>query len=174
MFSLCRSSNINVKITPLKFFDILPIFNYHFVLCCHKFCIQSNYLFSIQPLFFFFISLFGFISPSRSPLFLCGLVANFILSGLSWHFRITFNSKLVANTVMCFSSSLSPGWYNRLYINFTLRRHIFFFLLQTYFPATLMVMLSWVSFWIDRRAVPARVPLGEKLGCGYVICAVVN
>lgn len=53
------------------------------------------------------------------------------------------------------------GWYNRLYINFTLRRHIFFFLLQTYFPATLMVMLSWVSFWIDRRAVPARVSLGK-------------
>ncbi|XP_038965309.1 gamma-aminobutyric acid receptor subunit rho-2 isoform X2 [Rattus norvegicus] len=54
----------------------------------------------------------------------------------------------------------STGWYNRLYINFTLRRHIFFFLLQTYFPATLMVMLSWVSFWIDHRAVPARVSLG--------------
>ncbi|XP_043542698.1 gamma-aminobutyric acid receptor subunit rho-2-like isoform X2 [Chiloscyllium plagiosum] len=53
----------------------------------------------------------------------------------------------------------STGWYNRLYINFTLRRHIFFFLLQTYFPATLMVMLSWVSFWIDRLAVPARVSL---------------
>lgn len=55
------------------------------------------------------------------------------------------------------------GWYNRLYIHFTLRRHIFFFLLQTYFPATLMVMLSWVSFWIDRRAVPARVPLGKSV-----------
>ncbi|XP_048841751.1 gamma-aminobutyric acid receptor subunit rho-2-like isoform X2 [Brienomyrus brachyistius] len=54
----------------------------------------------------------------------------------------------------------STGWYNRLYISFTLRRHIFFFLLQTYFPATLMVMLSWVSFWIDRLAVPARVSLG--------------
>uniref|UniRef100_A0A287A6C3 GABA(C) receptor n=1 Tax=Sus scrofa TaxID=9823 RepID=A0A287A6C3_PIG len=39
-------------------------------------------------------------------------------------------------------------------------RHIFFFVLQTYFPAILMVMLSWVSFWIDRRAVPARVSLG--------------
>ncbi|KAG9332376.1 hypothetical protein JZ751_014972, partial [Albula glossodonta] len=51
-------------------------------------------------------------------------------------------------------------WYNRLYINFILRRHIFFFMLQTYFPTMLMVMLSWVSFWIDRRAVPARVSLG--------------
>ncbi|XP_069743442.1 gamma-aminobutyric acid receptor subunit rho-1-like isoform X2 [Narcine bancroftii] len=62
------------------------------------------------------------------------------------------------STKLAFYSS--TGWYNRLYINFTLHRHIFFFLLQTYFPATLMVMLSWVSFWIDRRAVPARVPLG--------------
>ncbi|XP_019725527.1 gamma-aminobutyric acid receptor subunit rho-2-like [Hippocampus comes] len=61
------------------------------------------------------------------------------------------------NHLLCYVFS---GWYNRLYINFTLRRHIFFFLLQTYFPATLMVMLSWVSFWIDRRAVPARVSLG--------------
>ncbi|XP_028451913.1 gamma-aminobutyric acid receptor subunit rho-3a [Perca flavescens] len=54
----------------------------------------------------------------------------------------------------------STGSYNRLYINFILRRHIFFFMLQTYFPTMLMVMLSWVSFWIDRRAVPARVSLG--------------
>ncbi|KAL2085859.1 hypothetical protein ACEWY4_019179 [Coilia grayii] len=54
----------------------------------------------------------------------------------------------------------STGWYNRLYINFIMRRHIFFFMLQTYFPTMLMVLLSWVSFWIDRRAVPARVSLG--------------
>ncbi|XP_019730214.1 gamma-aminobutyric acid receptor subunit rho-3-like isoform X2 [Hippocampus comes] len=54
----------------------------------------------------------------------------------------------------------STGWYNRLLINFILRRHIFFFMLQTYFPTMLMVVLSWVSFWIDRRAVPARVSLG--------------
>uniref|UniRef100_A0A3Q4M8J6 GABA(C) receptor n=1 Tax=Neolamprologus brichardi TaxID=32507 RepID=A0A3Q4M8J6_NEOBR len=51
----------------------------------------------------------------------------------------------------------STGWYNRLFITFILRRHIFFFMLQTYFPTMLMVVLSWVSFWIDRRAVPARV-----------------
>uniref|UniRef100_A0A8C2F8M2 Gamma-aminobutyric acid type A receptor rho1 subunit n=1 Tax=Cyprinus carpio TaxID=7962 RepID=A0A8C2F8M2_CYPCA len=67
--------------------------------------------------------------------------------------------KFHTTTKLAFYSS--TGWYNRLYIHFTLRRHVFFFLLQTYFPATLMVMLSWVSFWIDRRAVPARVPLGR-------------
>ncbi|TKS87385.1 Gamma-aminobutyric acid receptor subunit rho-3 GABA(A) receptor subunit rho-3 GABA(C) receptor [Collichthys lucidus] len=54
----------------------------------------------------------------------------------------------------------ASSWYNRLFINFILRRHIFFFMLQTYFPTMLMVVLSWVSFWIDRRAVPARVSLG--------------
>ncbi|XP_031644252.1 gamma-aminobutyric acid receptor subunit rho-1 isoform X2 [Oncorhynchus kisutch] len=71
--------------------------------------------------------------------------------------------KFHTTTKLAFYSS--TGWYNRLYIHFTLRRHVFFFLLQTYFPATLMVMLSWVSFWIDRRAVPARVPLGRKGPC---------
>ncbi|KAM6467731.1 gamma-aminobutyric acid receptor subunit rho-1 isoform 1-T1 [Liasis olivaceus] len=75
--------------------------------------------------------------------------------------RISLSQFLIqefhTTTKLAFYSS--TGWYNRLFINFTLRRHIFFFLLQTYFPATLMVMLSWVSFWIDRRAVPARVPL---------------
>lgn len=64
-------------------------------------------------------------------------------------------------STFCPSISVS-GWYNRLYINFILRRHIFFFMLQTYFPTMLMVMLSWVSFWIDRRAVPARVSLGTE------------
>ncbi|CAD7670922.1 unnamed protein product [Nyctereutes procyonoides] len=59
------------------------------------------------------------------------------------------------------NKSLNPGerWYNRLFINFVLRRHIFFFMLQTYFPALLTVMLSRISFWTDRGAIPARVSL---------------
>ncbi|OWK00589.1 GABRR3 [Cervus elaphus hippelaphus] len=68
-------------------------------------------------------------------------------------------SRFPLDTQNC-SLELESCWYNRLFINFVLRRHIFFFVLQTYFPAMLMVMLSWVSFWIDRRAVPARVSLG--------------
>ncbi|XP_041534586.1 gamma-aminobutyric acid receptor subunit rho-3 [Microtus oregoni] len=69
-----------------------------------------------------------------------------------------FIEEFSASSGLAFYSS--TGWYYRLFINFVLRRHIFFFVLQTYFPAMLMVMLSWVSFWIDRRAVPARVSLG--------------
>ncbi|NWX00526.1 GBRR3 protein, partial [Caloenas nicobarica] len=72
-----------------------------------------------------------------------------------------FIEEFSASSGLAFYSS--TGWYNRLFINFALRRHIFFFVLQSYFPAMLMVMLSWVSFWIDRRAVPARVSLGKPL-----------
>ncbi|KAM9635480.1 LOW QUALITY PROTEIN: gamma-aminobutyric acid receptor subunit rho-3 [Trichechus inunguis] len=75
------------------------------------------------------------------------------------HFSFSqfFVEEFSASGGLTFYSSI--GWYNRLFINFVLRRHIFFFLLQTYFPAMLMVMLSWVSFQINRRVVPARVSL---------------
>uniref|UniRef100_A0A8D8T7Z1 Gamma-aminobutyric acid receptor subunit beta n=1 Tax=Cacopsylla melanoneura TaxID=428564 RepID=A0A8D8T7Z1_9HEMI len=45
-------------------------------------------------------------------------------------------------------------------INFVLKRNTGFFVLQTYVPCSLMVCSSWVSFWIDPDAVPARVSLG--------------
>ena len=32
---------------------------------------------------------------------------------------------------------------------------------QTYLPSILIVMLSWVSFWINHEATSARVALGE-------------
>uniref|UniRef100_A0A914DC86 Neurotransmitter-gated ion-channel transmembrane domain-containing protein n=1 Tax=Acrobeloides nanus TaxID=290746 RepID=A0A914DC86_9BILA len=40
-----------------------------------------------------------------------------------------------------------------------LRRSIGYHLVQSYIPTGLIVIISWVSFWIDRRAVPARVTL---------------
>ena len=33
-------------------------------------------------------------------------------------------------------------------------------MIQTYVPSALIVMLSWVSFWINIDAVPARISLG--------------
>jgi hypothetical protein len=38
-----------------------------------------------------------------------------------------------------------------------------YFMLQFYVPCALIVSCSWVSFWIDPDAVPARVSLGMYL-----------
>ncbi|KAL3084706.1 hypothetical protein niasHT_031591 [Heterodera trifolii] len=40
-----------------------------------------------------------------------------------------------------------------------LNRQIGYHVVQSFIPTGLIVMISWVSFWIDRRAVPARVTL---------------
>ncbi len=42
----------------------------------------------------------------------------------------------------------------------TITRQFEFYLLQTYVPSVMIVILSWVSFWIDIDAVPARITLG--------------
>lgn len=44
---------------------------------------------------------------------------------------------------------------------FNLSRRMGYFTIQTYIPCTLIVVLSWVSFWINKDAVPARTSLGE-------------
>mgnify|MGYP000362544464 CR=1 FL=1 len=47
-----------------------------------------------------------------------------------------------------------------LQVNFNLRRHVGYFLIQIYVPCSLIVVLSWVSFWINREATSDRVGLG--------------
>ncbi|XP_076468139.1 glycine receptor subunit alpha-1-like [Babylonia areolata] len=43
---------------------------------------------------------------------------------------------------------------------FRLQRHLGYFLVHVYLPTVLVVILSWVSFWIDVGATPARVTIG--------------
>ncbi|KAL8566714.1 hypothetical protein ACOMHN_050362 [Nucella lapillus] len=43
---------------------------------------------------------------------------------------------------------------------FTLQRDIGYYIIQVYVPSILIVALSWVSFWLDLEAIPARVSLG--------------
>ncbi|XP_064601416.1 glycine receptor subunit alpha-2-like [Liolophura sinensis] len=52
------------------------------------------------------------------------------------------------------------GTYSCLVAKFHITRRIEYYLVQTYLPTILIVVLSWVNFWIDPRATPARVSLG--------------
>lgn len=56
---------------------------------------------------------------------------------------------------------LATGVYQRLSLSFRLQRNIGYFIFQTYLPSILIVMLSWVSFWINHEATSARVALGK-------------
>lgn len=42
---------------------------------------------------------------------------------------------------------------------FRFERQIGHHLIQTFAPSTLVVVLSWFSFWLDLDAIPARVTL---------------
>jgi len=58
---------------------------------------------------------------------------------------------------------LATGNYQRLSLSFKLQRNIGYFVFQTYLPSILIVMLSWVSFWINHEATSARVALGNYI-----------
>ncbi|XP_037676907.1 glycine receptor subunit alpha-4 isoform X2 [Choloepus didactylus] len=45
-------------------------------------------------------------------------------------------------------------------VKFHLERQMGYYLIQMYVPSLLIVILSWVSFWINMDAAPARVGLG--------------
>lgn len=56
--------------------------------------------------------------------------------------------------------NFTSGSYSRLIVWFQFERSIGFFLIQTYIPAYLIVMLSWIAFWINHNSTPARIALG--------------
>ena len=42
----------------------------------------------------------------------------------------------------------------------TFKREFSYYLLTIYVPCCMLVIVSWVSFWLDQHAIPARVSLG--------------
>ncbi|XP_050730197.1 glycine receptor subunit alpha-4-like [Eriocheir sinensis] len=54
----------------------------------------------------------------------------------------------------------STGNFTCLEIVFTFKRRLGYYLFHTYIPTCLIVIMSWISFWIRPEAVPARVTLG--------------
>ncbi|KRZ56091.1 Glutamate-gated chloride channel, partial [Trichinella nativa] len=58
------------------------------------------------------------------------------------------------------TSKTNTGEYSCLRTILTLKREYSYYLITLYIPSFMLVVVSWVNFWIDKDAVPARVSLG--------------
>ncbi|VDN16075.1 unnamed protein product [Dibothriocephalus latus] len=72
-----------------------------------------------------------------------------------------FNTPSNFTTIDCTAmSSTSTGNYTCLMAKFALKRQLGSYLVTTYIPNILIIMVSWLSFYVSVDAAPARVPLG--------------
>ena len=58
------------------------------------------------------------------------------------------------------NNSITAGIYSCLQVDLLFRREFSYYLITIYIPCCMLVIVSWVSFWLDANAVPARVSLG--------------
>ena len=61
--------------------------------------------------------------------------------------------------LMMFVYSIA-GEYSCLSVDLIFKRQFSYYLITIYVPGSMLVIVSWVSFWLDPHAVPARVALG--------------
>ncbi|CAL8333525.1 gamma-aminobutyric acid receptor subunit alpha-6a isoform X1 [Gadus morhua] len=54
----------------------------------------------------------------------------------------------------------NTGHYSVMVVHFLLQRKLGYYLIQTYIPLIMVVVLSQVSFWINKESVPARTVAG--------------
>ncbi|XP_015824591.3 gamma-aminobutyric acid receptor subunit alpha-2 [Nothobranchius furzeri] len=67
---------------------------------------------------------------------------------------------LVGHSVGNETIKSSTGEYTVMTAHFHLKRKIGYFVIQTYLPCIMTVILSQVSFWLNRESVPARTVFG--------------
>uniref|UniRef100_V9KUC8 Gamma-aminobutyric acid receptor subunit alpha-3 n=1 Tax=Callorhinchus milii TaxID=7868 RepID=V9KUC8_CALMI len=67
---------------------------------------------------------------------------------------------LVGQTVSSETMKSNTGEYIVMTVYFHLKRKMGYFVIQTYIPCIMTVILSQVSFWINKESVPARTVFG--------------
>nr|XP_020010657.1 gamma-aminobutyric acid receptor subunit alpha-4 isoform X2 [Castor canadensis] len=67
---------------------------------------------------------------------------------------------LIGQTVSSETIKTITGEYIVMTVYFHLRRKMGYFMIQTYIPCIMTVILSQVSFWINKESVPARTVFG--------------
>lgn len=66
---------------------------------------------------------------------------------------------LVETALSDCTTEYSTGNFTCIQVTFTLKRRLGYYMFHTYIPTCLIVIMSWISFWIKPEAVPARVTL---------------
>lgn len=61
---------------------------------------------------------------------------------------------------LCIINFFLTGEYSCLKVDLIFKREFSYYLIQIYIPCCMLVIVSWVSFWLDPNAIPARVSLG--------------
>ncbi|XP_041375259.1 glycine receptor subunit alpha-2-like isoform X2 [Gigantopelta aegis] len=75
-------------------------------------------------------------------------------------FQVEFNGLKNCQFDINHGSMIHGVNFSCISAEFKLTRLFGYYVAQVYVPSILIVMLSWVSFWIDIDAIPARVSLG--------------
>ena len=61
-------------------------------------------------------------------------------------------------------SAIAGGNYSALTVRFDLAREVGHYIMDYFVPSILLVVVSWVTFWLDPNAVPGRTTLGKRRG----------
>ena len=67
----------------------------------------------------------------------------------------------ILSIIKHFLLALSSVTHAKLRARFWFKRRLGYALIQIYIPTIMLVVLSWMAFWIPQESIPARVALGS-------------